>query len=94
MKWFTSKAKEAAEAASAFHERALKAERERDMARAVREHYRGDRDKARADNKALRDQLQAVTAERDKALANNRALLDYMANFKEIADKYQEENES
>ena len=79
MKWFTSKEKEAREAALAFHYRALKAEEERDGFRRFFEKYReeaheltverdtalAERDGACADNKALRDQLQAVRAERD-----------------------------
>ena len=52
MRWFTSKARQAAEA---FRERALKAEKERDAARAMREQYRRERDEARADSRVIRD---------------------------------------
>jgi len=91
MRWLTSKAKEAREAAQAFHDRALQAERERDIAQvrldkakrdwqdehAWRARIQDERDEARANNEALRDQLQAVTAvkdtlrkEKDKACAD------------------------
>ena len=48
MRWFTSKARQAAEA---FHERALKAERERDAAENQVVQLRRERDAARRDRK-------------------------------------------
>ena len=57
MKWFTSKARQAAEA---FRERALKAERERDAAEKQVVQLRMERDWARGE-------LQKLTAERDAA---------------------------
>jgi len=126
MRWLTSKAKEAREAAQAFHDRALKAEHERDgfrrffekyreeaheltverdtalaerdEAREARDRFRMERDEARADNEALRDQLQAVTAERDTAQAErDEAVRDiltvkYIVTSKDYHANYTEEN--
>ena len=98
MRWFTRKAEEAAEA---FHERALKAERERDDYRKARDAAKSDwqrehalldqaeneRNIFRDDNKNLRDQLQSLTAERD-------ALFNDLREIKIIAANHTEETES
>ena len=74
MRWLTSKAKEAREAAQAFHDRALKAEHERDGFRRFFEKYREEaheltveRDTALAERDEAREARDRFRSERDEA---------------------------
>jgi len=98
MRWLTSKAKEAREAAQAFHDRALKAEHERDGFRRFFEKYREEaheltveRDTALAERDEAREARDRFRSERDEARADNEALRDQLQTLTAERDTTQAE---